>query len=147
MLKIQITYDDEMDRETVKIITKEENTLIADLSKFLTEYKHDCLPLYKGTKLFITPIKDIYLIRTDKNKLCAFTKNEEFSLNNRLYEIEELLLPFGFVRVNSGEIVNINKVINFDLGEIGTIVINLDNSMVCRASRRRIKSIKKYLGV
>ncbi|MFA7108429.1 MAG: LytTR family DNA-binding domain-containing protein [Sphaerochaetaceae bacterium] len=147
MINLQITYDNEMDRETVKIITKEENTLIADLSKFLTEYKHDCLPLYKGTKLFVTPIKDIYLIRTDKNKLCAFTKGEEFSLNYRLYEIEELLLSFGFVKVNSGEIVNINKVTNFDLGEVGTIIINLDNSMVCRASRRRIKSIKKYLGV
>ena len=71
------------------------------------------------------------------------TKEKEYKVKSRLYELEKL--DKDFIRVSKKYIVNFNHAKCFDMGIIGKIVIELDNNEFVTVSRRRIKDVIEYL--
>ena len=65
----------------------------------------------------------------------------------RLYEAEERLKPFRFVRISNSEIINLKKVGSFDLSFAGTICVTLTDGSKTYVSRRYVTKIKEVLGI
>ncbi|MEE3451384.1 MAG: LytTR family DNA-binding domain-containing protein, partial [Acutalibacteraceae bacterium] len=68
-------------------------------------------------------------------------------LRQRLYELEEQLNKYSFVRISNSEIINLKKVRNFDLSLSGTICVTLSDGTATYVSRRYVSKIKKVLGL
>ena len=80
---------------------------------------------------------------SDKKYNYCKTRNGEYKIKNKLYEIEKSCDEF--LRISKSCIVNIKHVISFDMGETGKITVKLDNNRKEAVSRRRIKNVINYL--
>ena len=90
---------------------------------------------------------DIIRIYAEDGKIFASVKSKEYILRQRLYELEEQLNKYSFVRISNSEIINLKKVRNFDLSLSGTICVTLSDGTATYVSRRYVSKIKKILGL
>lgn len=78
-------------------------------------------------------------------KVFAVTDSGEYTLRQRLYELESRLPPSQFVRISNSEIINLRKVDHFDLNFAGTICVKLSDGSTTYVSRRYVSKLKKRL--
>lgn len=146
-MRIEIKIDSSCTEPKIIIqtayITEEINALMQRLSE-------NSPPIITGTKDDKTEIlsqKDLFRIYAAGGKVFAVTDKGEYLLRLRLYEAAERLNPSHFVRISNSEIINLNKVKNFDLSFSGTIYVELANGTTTYVSRRYVSKIKKILGM
>jgi DNA-binding LytR/AlgR family response regulator len=125
-------------------VTDEINELVQKLS--------GCTPqmivgLLRDGQAKILDQSDIVRVFTSGGKVYAETEEGEYSMRRRLYELEERLDKGRFVRISNSEIVNLQKVKEFDLSLVGTICVSLTNGAVTYVSRRYVAKIKRVLGI
>ena len=89
----------------------------------------------------------IIRIYSSMQKVMAETSFGTYLIKARLYELEERLDKNNFVRISNSEIINLKRVVNFDLSFSGTICVNLDNKETTYVSRRFVSKIKEVLGI
>ncbi len=124
-------------------ITEEVNTLMQRLS----ENTPPILTGSKDGKIEVLSQDDLFRIYASGGKVFAVTDKGEYLLRLRLYEAAERLNSSRFVRISNSEIINLNKVKNFDLSFSGTIYVELSNGTTTYVSRRYVSRIKKILGM
>lgn len=124
-------------------VTEEINRLVAKLSEEETEY----ICVFNESTMQLLEQNEIVRVYSIQGKVIAETDTAEYSMRNRLYEMEEKLNISDFVRISNSEIINLKKVRSFDLSLTGTIHITFKNGMTTYASRRFVSKIKKKLGV
>lgn len=81
----------------------------------------------------------------DKRVYATVDGGAAYLLQERLYELEELLDRRRFVRISNGEIINLDKVTAVDLSLTGTIRMTLGEAGYAYVSRRYVKKIKETL--
>ncbi|MFT9005518.1 MAG: LytTR family DNA-binding domain-containing protein [Liquorilactobacillus hordei] len=92
--------------------------------------------------------KSIYLhqiisIHTESKKIICETKDGNFSIKNRIYELSTLLPKQIFLQISSSEIVNITQIKEFSLSQTGVYQVNLLNGRKTYTSRRYAQAIRK----
>lgn len=124
-------------------VTEEVNAIVSKLSeeapKIIAGFRDDILRIIEPEE-----IKRIY---SSGGKVYAETNDGEYTLRQRLYEMEERLDNSRFVRISNSEIINLQKVRSFDLNLVGTICVSFTDSGTTYVSRRYVTKIKKILGV
>ena len=89
--------------------------------------------------IFIVNVDDIAFIRAEEGLVFSMTKNhKKFALNYSLNELEQLLDPAVFFRLNRGEIVNVNfieKLENYFNDRLSVSLRNVDEKLISSASR------------
>lgn len=85
------------------------------------ENKNSNLTLQKGTLLFNKKgvlfriaILDIIYIKADDDYTITHTRQGEFVNSVRLFEMEEDLKPYGFIKCHRSYLINPDKVVSFD---------------------------------
>ena len=92
--------------------------------------------LFENVKL-----KDILYFYSKGRYNYAKTKEKEYKIKSRLYELED----DNFLRISKHCIVNIEHIDNFDLTRTGCFIVNIDNGEQEVVSRRCIKNILYFL--
>ena len=75
----------------------------------------------------------------------ADTKDGNFEIKFKLYEIEERLSNLHFIRISKFAIVNIEQINNIELSFGGSLIINLVNGRKETISRRYTKKVKDFI--
>lgn len=90
---------------------------------------------------------DVLYIDTVDRGTFLYTGDGVFETRLRLYELEELLSPWDFVRVSKSAIVNFDRVRSLrpDLG--GRLRLTMSNGEVVVANRQYVPAIKMKLGL
>lgn len=125
-------------------------SMTEDVNRIVKRLSEDVPQIISGSKddkIEVLDPLDLIRIYAGGGKVFAVTDHGEYALRLRLYELEERLDPHRFVRISNSEIINLKKVINFDLSFTGTIYVKLSNGTVTYVSRRYVSKIKKLLGV
>ena len=82
------------------------------------EYQKIALPTQKET--FLVPVKDIIRCESSNNYTTFFLSNgAEHLISKPMYEYEELLSPYGFIRCHQSHLVNrvhVTSILNEDAG-------------------------------
>ena len=89
---------------------------------------------------------DIYCFIIENNKVFALTENDKYSVEMRLYKLEELL-PENFVKINQSSIANIKKNERFSSSFSGALKVVFKNGYIDYVSRRKLKKVKEKLGL
>ena len=102
---------------------------------------------YQQDKAF--PLQQDSLVRVwaANGHVYAATETGEFLLRQRLWELEERLDSHHFIRISNSEIINLRRVIAFDLSLTGTICISLQGGQISYVSRRYVRTIRQALGL
>ncbi len=94
----------------------------------------------KTTKgIFIINVDEITFIRAEEGLVfCTTKKQKKFTLNHSLNELEQLLNPAVFFRLNRSEIVNVNfieKLENYFNDRLSVSLRNFEEKLISSASR------------
>ena len=117
------------------------------------EVVHDLHELYdqriagvdsRGNRCMLNP-GEIVSAYAEKQKVLILGINGTYTVQKKLYELEEELGQGHFVRISKSEIVNIRKIKNLDMSVTGTIKLSMKNGYETFVSRRNVAKIKERL--
>lgn len=146
-MQIEVKIDSSCTETKIIIQTASITEEINALMQRLSENSPPIISGIKDSKTEILSQKELFRIYAAGGKVFAVTDKGEYLLRLRLYEAAERLNPSHFVRISNSEIINLNKVKNFDLSFSGTIYVELANGTTTYVSRRYVSKIKKILGM
>ena len=86
---------------------------------------------------------DIMYFYSDGNYNFCKTKDKEYRVKGKLYEIDKK--SSDFLRISKGCIINIKQVKSFDIGENRNIIVKFYDNSEQYVSRRKIKEVMNYL--
>ena len=89
---------------------------------------------------------DVYCFYTLDGKIIAKTKDEEYSVRERIYQLEKYT-DGTFIKINQGCLVQIKKILRFEPTIGGSIKVVLKNNYSDYISRRELKNVKRSLGL
>lgn len=124
-------------------LTEEINALVSRLS----EEAPRLIAGFRGDTLQLLEPQELLRVYSSDKKVIAVTDDGEFTLRQRLYEMEERLAGTKLVRISNSEMINMACVKSFDLSIAGTICATLSDGTAAYVSRRYVTKIKKILGI
>ena len=91
--------------------------------------------------------QDIFYIESVDKRSFVYTAEAVYETNLKLYELEEMLEPFGFFRNAKSQIINIGKIKSLcpDFG--GRIEVEMENGEKSIISRQYAKLFKERIGL
>ena len=146
-MKVEIKIDGTCEEPRVVIVTDRMTEELRALFALLSEPRVETLAGFQDTTLELLPYGDVVRIYSQNQKVYAKTAKGEYTLKQRLYELEEKLDPKLFVRISNSEIINLKMVSSLDLGFSGTICVRFKTGEASYVSRRYVARIKKVLGI
>ncbi len=146
-VKVEVLIDPTYPEPSLIIRTAEMTQEVAELVRLISSRNPQPILGVRDEKLVPILPEDIIRIYGADGKVIAATAAGEYTLRLRLYELEERLDKRQFVRISNGEIINLKKVLAFDLSFTGTICVTLQHGMVSYVSRRYVKVIRQTLGL
>lgn len=109
----------------------------------------DTILFNKKGVLYRIAISDINYIKADDDYTIAYTMQGEFVNSVRLFEMEESLKPFGFIKCHRSYLINLSKVDSFDTNnnevfiDGSTIPVSRNNKIELMENLDVIKRKKK----
>lgn len=146
-MQVEIKIDTSYTEPKIIILTDSMTEDVSEIVKKLSEDVPQIISGSKDEKMEVLQQTDLIRIYANAGKVFAVTNKGEYTLRLRLYELEKRLNPNQFIRISNSEIINLNKVNNFDLSFTGTICVKLSNGTVTYVSRRYVSKLKKILGI
>lgn len=146
-MQVQIKIDGSYKEPKVIILTASMTEEVNCIVKKLSENNSQIIAGSNEEKIKVLEQDDLIRIYAGSSKVFAVTRDGEYTLRLRLYEVEERLSPNQFIRISNSEIINLKKVIHFDLSFSGTICVKLTNGTTTYVSRRYVPKIKNILGI
>jgi DNA-binding LytR/AlgR family response regulator len=100
---------------------------------------------YSDDELRLVNAFDIFYVESVDKKTIVCCEKENFSVKERLYQINEKLKPAGFVQINKYCILNINKLEKIKPLPNSNLEAVLTNGIHLNVSRKFLADIKKIL--
>lgn len=144
-IHIKKLVNNKLDNSEIKINIEyaEKNEDIKNLINYIQDYDKRKIIVFDGYNMIQINIEDIIYFYSDGNYNFCKTKEKEYRIKSKLYEIEKL--SNDFLRISKSCIVNINQVKSFDIGENRNIIVRFYDNSNQYVSRRKIKEVMNYL--
>lgn len=107
----------------------------------------DSVAVISGDSILMLQTKDIFYFDSVDDKVFAYTKDKNYEIKMKLYEIEEDYSFSSFIRVSKNTILNIKKIEHLSPEFNGRFIAKLVNSEKVMISRGYVPSLKKKLGI
>lgn len=136
--------------ETIEIqicnneLTPQVKQLVDDISAFVNEGISGTD--FRGEKV-VLPLREVVRFYSENQKVMMQGAKEVYSIQEKLYELEERLDAGQFFRISKSEIVNLKKIKRLDLSITGTIKVILSDGTETYTSRRNVTKLKQCLGI
>lgn len=112
-----------------------------------TDSAYPMVTAYAGDTMVLLSQREIVRVYVESRKLIVWTDRGGFVARGTLAQMEQTLNPRRFLRISRSEIINLNKVANFDFSLSGTIQVNFDDGSGTWVARRYVRAIQETLGL
>lgn len=146
-MDIEVRIDPEYKLPKVIVLTDKVTDEVNAIVSRLSEKAPQVIAGFRDNILRVIEPDEIKRVYSSGGKVFAETDDGEYTLRQRLYEMEERLDSSRFVRISNSEVINLKKVRSFDLNLVGTICVSFTDFGTTYVSRRYVKKIKNILGV
>ena len=131
------------DEFKINIEVSDKNEELDNIIEYINQYDKRKLIVYDGYNMIQVNVKDIIYFYSDGNYNFCKTKDKEYRIKSKLYEIDKK--SNDFLRISKSCIINIKQVKSFDIGENRNIVVRFTDDSEQFVSRRKIKEVMNYL--
>ena len=121
--------------------------ILDTVKKLKNKETKDNVALLNGDAIVMVPVKDLYYFDAVDNRVFAYTRDKNYEIKMKLYEIEEDNSFSSFIRVSKNTIVNIKKIEHLSPEFNGRFVAKLLNGEKIIISRGYVPVLKKKLGI
>ena len=145
-MKIEIFVDEEATDLKISVTCKQ---LSPDIEKILATLRmmNHQLTARKDTEIYLLDIADVIYIESVDRKCFIYTLDEIYESDFLLYELEQQLEEYGFVRVSKSFLIHLQKIHSLKADINRKIRITMSNGEQIMASRQYADELKKRLGV
>lgn len=145
-MKIEINVDEQVDETCIRISCRE---LTPELSRVLAMLRlpERQLAAVREGETYLLDVTEVIYIESVERKTFVYTKDGVYESGLKLYELEEQLEAWGFLRVSKSCLVRLSAVRSLRSDINRRIRVTLDNGEVIIASRQYADGIKKRLGI
>lgn len=145
-MKIEILVDEKATDLNISITCKQ---LTPDIEKMLATLRmldHQ-LMAKKNEETYLLDIAQVIYIESVDRKCYLYTSDEMYESDFRLYELEQQLEGYGFIRVSKSFLIHLQNVQSLKAEINRKIRITMSNGEQIIASRQYADELKKRLGV
>ena len=144
-IHINRLVNNKLDNSEIRINIEyaEKNEDIKNLINHIQEYDKRKMVVFDGYNIIQINTEEIIYFYSDGNYNFCKTKEKEYRIKSKLYEIEKK--SNDFLRISKSCIVNIKQVKSFDIGENRNIIVRFFDNSKQYVSRRKIKEVMNYL--
>lgn len=131
----------------VSTLNKLSQSIINNKSK-VNKNKQNNITLWKGNKLVVLNIEDIYYCEANERETLVYTKDSQYISKNSILEFEKKIDNDKFFKIHRSYIVNLNKIkeiIPWFNSTYKLKLIDLDNEIY--VSRSKIKDFRKAMNI
>ena len=145
---IKITILDPAPDEEDEIIVKC-HYIDDDITLLLNQLKNGSsqMNFLKNNKIVFVEKKDIFYFESVDDKVFAYTQDDVFETNLKLYELEQLFYSKSFFRANKAVLVNLNKIKSLSPAFGGRFEAILKNDYKVIIARNYVPKLKELLGL
>lgn len=145
-MRINIEVEEEAEDAVITIKCKEKSAYIDRLVAAIYMVDRQIMVARDGEILPLDLEKVLYMESVD-GKCFVYTQEEVYECGSRLYELEEQLGQYLFVRANKSGIVNLKKIQSIRTYVNRRLLLTMENGEQLIASRQYAENIKRLLGV
>lgn len=145
-MKIEILIDKEVPDMKITVTCKQ---LTPNIEKILATLRmmDNQLTGKKNGETYLLDIKKVLYIESVDRKCFIYTSDEVYESDFHLYEFEEQLEEYGFLRVNKSFLIHMHNIHSLKSDINRKIRITMTNGEQIIASRQYAEELKKRLGV
>lgn len=144
-MKIRVEENPKTEETEVVIICKSKDDEVKEILKTISYLDKTIVGKLDGRMFSLTPDKILYFESID-NKTFAYTNEQIYDINLKLYQLEELLIDAPFLRVNKNTIVNVKKIRSFRSTINGRMETTLVSGDKLKISRMYVSQLKDMIG-
>lgn len=144
-MKINCHVDASLDKEHGELWIRKMTPELNNLLNYLTN-NEQVLWCSKDSDLRPINYRDIFAIQTDNQKLDVSTINSHYTYRKRLSVLKDELNE-DFIEASQSAIFNFRHIDHLELQGNGTIDVILKNQQRIPIARRKVKNLKKRLGI
>jgi DNA-binding LytR/AlgR family response regulator len=146
-LKVEVNIDPGCSEPRVVIHTDKMTPEIEALLRALSAPEKESVPVQTQRGIELLWPESILRAYAERGKVFVQAGAEVYSVKMRLYELEQRLSGWGFVRISASELVNVKKIESMDFSLAGTIRVTLKGGVTTYVSRRHVAQVKKLFDV
>lgn len=145
-MRINIEIGDEQEEAVITIRCKEKTAYIDRLVAAIYMVDRQIMVSKDGELLPLDLEKVLYMESVD-GRCFVYTQEEVYETGYRLYELEQQLGQYLFVRANKSGIVNLKKIQSIRTYVNRRLLLTMENGEQLIASRQYAENIKGLLGI
>lgn len=145
-MQINIEIQEDISDTIITIKCREQDIFIERLIAALQIIDRQIMVRYNENIIALNLEEILYIESVDK-KCFIYTADKVYESFNKLYELQQQLEQYLFVRINKSCIVNLNNISSIKTYIDRRLLITLSNNEQLIASRQYANGIKALLGV
>ncbi|MBR1598822.1 MAG: LytTR family transcriptional regulator DNA-binding domain-containing protein [Lachnospiraceae bacterium] len=145
-MKISINIDDSFQTDEIVINSK---CLTPELERIISTIRliEQQMTVTKNNEMFFIDVMSIIYVESVDRKTFVYTDNDCYKTKLRLYEMEEQLLHYGFIRISKSSLVQLNFIRSVRVEINRKLRLTLENGEQLIVSRAYSEQLKQNLGV
>lgn len=145
-MKIEILVDEKVTDMKITVTCKQ---LTPNVEKLLATLRmmDNQLTGKKNGEIYLLDIKKVIYIESVDRKCFIYTFDEVYESDFHLYELEEQLEEYGFLRISKSFLIHLQNIQSLKSDINRKIRITMNNGEQIIASRQYAEELKKRLGV
>ena len=144
-MKINIDIDDSHEETRITIQAKEWTQELEELVNIINKKKQQRLPGIDEEQTVLLEPKEIDYIYAEKRKIYAVSKSSHIEVKMKLYEVEEFLISYDFMRFSKSVIGNIHRIEKFEASFNGNLCVYFQSGNKEYITRKYVNAIKEKL--
>lgn len=145
-MKISIEVREDIDETQIAVSCKR---LTPEIEKILATLRilDKKLTVVKGEETYLLDVSKVMYMESVDKKTFVYTGNEVYESSLRLYELEEQLAEYGFLRASKSCIMQLKYIKSLKADIDRKIRVTMENGERLMVSRQYADSFKRKLGV
>lgn len=144
-MKINIDIDENYDESSITIQTKEWTQELEEILHIIIKSKQQRLFGVDEDQTVLLEPQKIDFIHAEKRKIYAVVHDRRFEVRMKLYEVEDFLIPHGFMRFSKSVIGNLHRIERFELSFNGNLCVYFQSGNKEYITRKYVGAIKDRL--
>lgn len=142
-MKIEIKKQIKDKKAKIQINVEVEDRSADEFITYIKKFDENEIIISYENELRTINISDILYFYSDKKYNYCRTKDANFKIKSKLYELEKS--NKDFLRISKSCVINIKNVKCFDFNETGKIIVRFNDESEKTVSRRKVRDVMNYL--
>lgn len=142
-MKIEIKKQIKDKKAKIQINVEIEDRSADEFITYIKKFDENEIIIFYENELRTINISDILYFYSDKKYNYCRTKDANFKIKSKLYELEKS--NKDFLRISKSCVINIKNVKCFDFNETGKIIVRFNDKSEKTVSRRKVRDVMNYL--